>query len=672
MKRIILWTLGILMAGPAAAIVRFEADPPPAPEKAPVVKIVPTPLSHASMLKRATELGLRDARLVRGPRGLVLRSGSLLLQKDPQGTEFFADLNRYLIGDGLKPLPDEEAQRAGWAFLEKFHGEMDLKQAFVRSVRHVMSQGQDLRSGELLPAVQEQTLLHLGRKLDGIEVIGPGEGIRLHVTNAGDVVGLHRVWRMAVVSDKMIPLLPYEEVRRNLLGRLEREARQNDVVIKRIEFGFYSREEGLRQEYFVPVYLFTAEFVDPEAKVPGAARHIPIPALGPNDLPEDPEPPDHPRPEGDEKRIIFNAEPPPIAGAVPVLQVIQDQINPDLLLRRATALSMSLGSADIEENARGLVARDEKNQMLLFQDTWGTETFAKLGRLFQEPPVVRPISNAEAIKAAQTWVLQSGNVNPELLGDPAVRRIRSAGFDIQNQKGEPVEEGEVIVEFPMMIAGVQGEKIPVLGEGAFFNVFVNGEGQINGHHRVMRSFQKLDKVMETRPFSAIHSAFVRHMMSTMGRSIAEVRSIKFGLYARPEGFRQGYLLPAVQYEVALIDPDDGSVTAIRNIPVPAGDELEPLEDEAEQDMPPGEPDSRETNELPLAFGDLTGDGKVELADVVLAIQICGGLVDGSSLPTAQFAAGDVLPAGLPMGDGAIRLGDAERILRAMMGLETLN
>jgi len=65
-------------------------------------------------------------------------------------------------------------------------------------------------------------------------------------------------------------------------------------------------------------------------------------------------------------------------------------------------------------------------------------------------------------------------------------------------------------------------------------------------------------------------------------------------------------------------------------------------------------------------GDLNGDGKVNVADATIGLQIAVGVIN----PTPdQLKAGDVAPAAAP--DGKINVADATRILRAAVGLEQL-
>lgn len=72
----------------------------------------------------------------------------------------------------------------------------------------------------------------------------------------------------------------------------------------------------------------------------------------------------------------------------------------------------------------------------------------------------------------------------------------------------------------------------------------------------------------------------------------------------------------------------------------------------------------------VVYGDVNGDGKVNVLDISLILSIAVGLVK----PTpAQLLAGDVAPKpgtqGRPFGDGVINIFDAARILRAALGLE---
>ncbi|MGC8834495.1 MAG: dockerin type I repeat-containing protein [Armatimonadota bacterium] len=68
------------------------------------------------------------------------------------------------------------------------------------------------------------------------------------------------------------------------------------------------------------------------------------------------------------------------------------------------------------------------------------------------------------------------------------------------------------------------------------------------------------------------------------------------------------------------------------------------------------------------LGDVNGDGKVNLADAVLAARLAVGAVESTP---ERVKAADVSPcpgSGAPIGDGKITIADATRLLRYVMGL----
>ncbi|WP_198134517.1 fibronectin type III domain-containing protein [Geotalea uraniireducens] len=71
----------------------------------------------------------------------------------------------------------------------------------------------------------------------------------------------------------------------------------------------------------------------------------------------------------------------------------------------------------------------------------------------------------------------------------------------------------------------------------------------------------------------------------------------------------------------------------------------------------------------LPSGDINGDGKVDIADALLALQMAVGLITPTS---AQLATGDVAPLsnGKPAPDGAIDIADAMLILEKAVGMLT--
>jgi hypothetical protein len=85
--------------------------------------------------------------------------------------------------------------------------------------------------------------------------------------------------------------------------------------------------------------------------------------------------------------------------------------------------------------------------------------------------------------------------------------------------------------------------------------------------------------------------------------------------------------------------------------------------------------SAEGSDIPaVTYGDLNGDGKVNIQDATLALRMAVGLTPPTD---SQTQAGDVAPvpgsgprAGQPFGDGKIDIADATRILRYAIGLTT--
>jgi hypothetical protein len=77
---------------------------------------------------------------------------------------------------------------------------------------------------------------------------------------------------------------------------------------------------------------------------------------------------------------------------------------------------------------------------------------------------------------------------------------------------------------------------------------------------------------------------------------------------------------------------------------------------------------------PVVYGDLNGDGRVNVQDATLALRMAVGLTPPTD---SQTQAGDVAPvpgsgprAGQPFGDGKVNVSDATRILRRAVGLDT--
>ncbi|MBW3624006.1 MAG: hypothetical protein KY468_11415 [Armatimonadetes bacterium] len=76
--------------------------------------------------------------------------------------------------------------------------------------------------------------------------------------------------------------------------------------------------------------------------------------------------------------------------------------------------------------------------------------------------------------------------------------------------------------------------------------------------------------------------------------------------------------------------------------------------------------------IALLYGDVSLDGKRDILDAILALRAATGIL---VLKPAQIQAGDVAPKpgtmGRPFGDGQVNVADAVRILRTIVGLDTL-
>jgi hypothetical protein len=676
MKRTLLLLLAGMALGPARADIIFRAEPPPAPDKVPLVQVSRWPMSYATFQRRAAEFGMQG-RPVKAPRGLVLQSGPLLFQQDPMGTQFFANTDLFMAeppGE-VKPLPEDDVIRRAKDFIDRHPGGVNLKELDVERVSHLFNTGQVLDTGQVMPPTQDESIVIFRRLIEGIPVISPGgtgEHLRVHIANTGEIVGQQQLWRNARASGEFLPTRPFDLAKREFVDRLTKEMGQSpgvDALITEIQFGLFSRPEGQSQGYLLPAYLFKVQFFDKEMQQTTGARFVPIPAVDPALLPEPLEMPLPPPEEGRRENIVFKAEPPPLPAALPAVQIQPIKLTPDLVARRGVQLGIANGT--IAETPRGFAFSDKR--LLLFQDPFGTELFSDTERMMAEKPgEAPPISDREAIAIAQEYVKGLGDVDPGELGAPMVRHLFQQMADTKGGRPADPTQDETIVEFPRQLAIVGAAPIPFIGPGAFLNVHVDNFGKATGHRRAWRPLGQTGELMKLRDLPVVQEEFVRQLLSELGTSIGEVTSIQAGLYMRGEGMPQGFAQPALLYDVDIRDPDTGEVTAHRQIPIPAaGDIMEPLDDPDAQvglDTPDLQ-NARGADQIPLLFGDMTNDGKLALDDVVLAIQYAGGLADLDNI--AQLYAGDVAPASAA-GDGSIQLNDALRILRGVFGLEDLD
>jgi hypothetical protein len=291
--------------------------------------------------------------------------------------------------------------------------------------------------------------------------------------------------------------------------------------------------------------------------------------------------------------------------------------------------------------------------------------------LLEKPGEEKPIADGTAMRVAEAWLEKLGDMDPQQLGLPAVQHLFHQSYDIDKKTDNPPTQDETIVTFTRQIPNPKGDvPIPLVGQGPGIEVHVDNGGNVTGHHRVWRSLTPTTQMVELLPYNQLQDAFLRQLTPELGDYVAKVTDIKFGYFSRPEGYEQGWLLPAVLYEVDLINPDTGLVTAHRQIPVPASaNQPEDLEDPSAAVQPDIADGSRDADSVPQLYGDIDGDGAVTTMDAALAMKMFGGMAD-SFIPPAQFTAGDVAPQGAP--DGRIAMNDSLRILRSIFQLDDIS
>lgn len=672
-----------MLCGGANASIVFRAEPPGnIPASVPLIQVLPTPVSRDTLTRRAASFGLTSSpAFVKTPVGLAAQfvdptNGiTKVVHQNANGSDFFADLSKYMISQPgpAGPIADTDATIKANAFIGLHHPNLVKEGAFHR-VMHLMEQSQDLSTGQVLPAVQSESIVGYTRAFAGIPVVGPGDYGRIHVANTGEVTGSQVVWRKLKNTGNSLSLLPYSAVQQTLIGLLNKQLGDGheDAIITKVEFGYYSRPENQTQGWYHPCYLFYVSFHDAQLNQDTGGRIIPIPAVAPTLLREPLELVQQQPADGDPARITFKATPPTMPTAVPIYQVNPNVVNADTIQLRASALGFTL--AHQGKTPRGMQATDSTGRIVLYQDVNGAEFFGHMDRMLEEKPgEATPITDAVASRLASDWVAKSGDMDPNELEPPTVQHLFHQTFDVIKQTPGLKTQDETIVTYKRRKQGPVGTAvtyIPVLGQGEYVEVHVDNMGNVTGHHRVWRNTQQTTMVAEIKPYADILQEFLRRMQSQMGDGSVIVADIQFGYFSRGEGFSQGYLQPCVLFDIQLPDPNGGQITGRRQVAIPASDlRLEPLEDRDALDNPMPGVDTRAADSVPIVYGDLNGDGKVDTADVVLAMQIAGG-IETSLLPPARFAAGDVSPADKP--DNAINVDDALRIARSIFGLDDIS
>jgi hypothetical protein len=344
----------------------------------------------------------------------------------------------------------------------------------------------------------------------------------------------------------------------------------------------------------------------------------------------------------------------------------------DVASQLASFSTTNLGPGRNKILLRGLLATDGTSNTVLYQDDRGTEFFGHMDRFLSETPGEgNPIPDAEAIRAAGNWLEGLGDMDKGEVGLPAVQHLFHQSFDLEKNVENPPTQDETIVIYPRQLPNPKGQfPIPIVGQGTGLEIHVDNKGGITGHRRVWRNVSPTQETLEILPYAELENVFMRRLLPDLGDYVAKVTDIKFGYFGRPEGSEQGFLLPAVVYEVDLINPATAEITAHRQVAVPASrNQPEDLEDPAASGAPPAPDDTRSADTVPALYGDIDGDGDVDAADAALAMKMFGGMMDSLIAPPL-FTAGDVAPKGAP--DGRIAMNDSLRILRSIFQLDDIS
>lgn len=269
--------------------IRWKAEPPQAIALLlPAVQKVRSASVGEDLRLRASQLQLDPSDIKETPRGLFLSDPKLeaTLFLDANGAEFFGLVNKMFKEEPGKhpPLPEADAVEAALKWVDRFEG-IDRRQLGNPVVRRLMNQAFDVEKQQLAEPTADEVIVEFDRVIVGlpeqkepIPVIGHGGFVRVHMNNLGEVSGHHWNWARLGDITKLEEVIPFQSVLPEFERLLLSDLGRSVAEVRKIEFGFYERPEGFKQDFLQPAYLFTVEILDPETEQVTAKRLIPIPA----------------------------------------------------------------------------------------------------------------------------------------------------------------------------------------------------------------------------------------------------------------------------------------------------------------------------------------------------------------------------------------------------------
>ena len=133
------------------------------------------------------------------------------------------------------------------------------KDAYLKGVRQGYMEKRNYKTDELVEKYPMETKVDYGRKINGYEVVGPGDSITVSIGEDGKILGYMRTWRTLEEAGEIEILSSEEAITKLENGQLMEipiSPYANPLAIEEASIAYYSEVMGEYQEYYTPVWVF--------------------------------------------------------------------------------------------------------------------------------------------------------------------------------------------------------------------------------------------------------------------------------------------------------------------------------------------------------------------------------------------------------------------------------
>jgi len=150
------------------------------------------------------------------------------------------------------------------------------KDAYLERVEQGYMEKRNYKTDELIEKRPMETRVNYERKINGYDVIGPGDSIAISIGEDGKILGYMWTWRTLEEAGEIEILSSEEAITKLENGQLMEipiSPYANPLTIEEASIAYYSEVMGEYQQYYTPVWIFSG--IDAN----GDSLHIAVDAL---------------------------------------------------------------------------------------------------------------------------------------------------------------------------------------------------------------------------------------------------------------------------------------------------------------------------------------------------------------------------------------------------------